>query len=136
MWIAIDLSIRAAIVLTLAWVAAAVLRRQPASVRAFAWTVAFGGLLALPIYARVAPVWHLEILQAPPRIEPAVTDAPPLAGVQRVASTLPEAAVEVERQPRRLNNAPLPAVTASASAPAPASSSARSSAWCCCFASR
>ena len=105
MWLALDLSIRAAIVLVLAWLAAASLRRQAAAVRALVWAVAFAGLLALPIYARIAPAWHLPLVLDAPRIEappvpqgaqaaqrfsPAIPEAPaPRLSVERVSDPLP-----------------------------------------------
>lgn len=65
----LDLIARTAIVLSMAWLVTAVLRKQPASLRALVWTAAFGGLLAFPVFARVVPAWHLSVWQEAARVE-------------------------------------------------------------------
>jgi beta-lactamase regulating signal transducer with metallopeptidase domain len=62
---ALDLAVRAAIVLALAWLAVALLRRQAASRRALVWTIAFGSLLALPLLAWLMPEWRVALWQEP-----------------------------------------------------------------------
>ena len=95
----IDLAVRAAIVLSLAWAVSASLRRQPASMRAFVWAIAFGGVLLLPVASRVTPAWQVDLLQPPPRIQapgapdirPDAMAAPPSArfGIERISDPLP-----------------------------------------------
>ena len=71
---AVELAVRAIVVLSLAWIVVALLRRQSASLRALIWAVAFGGLLALPGFARVTPAWHVGIWPAPGRVEMAAAE--------------------------------------------------------------
>jgi beta-lactamase regulating signal transducer with metallopeptidase domain len=66
---AVDLAVRAIVVLSLTWIVVALLRRQSASLRALVWAVAFGGLLALPALSRIAPAWHVGIWPSPARVE-------------------------------------------------------------------
>lgn len=69
MTVMIDVAVRALILLALAWGLTALLRRQPASLRAFVWTVAFAGIIALPFLARLVPSWEVSVWQQPLRFE-------------------------------------------------------------------
>ncbi|MGH9238899.1 MAG: M56 family metallopeptidase [Vicinamibacterales bacterium] len=63
--ILMDILIRSAVLLALAWVVAALLRRRSASVRAFVWTAAFAGLLSVPMLAIVGPSWPIAVFDPP-----------------------------------------------------------------------
>ncbi|MDQ3170357.1 MAG: M56 family metallopeptidase [Acidobacteriota bacterium] len=91
---AFDLAVRALVLLMMASLAAALLRHRPASLRAFVWTVALGGLLLLPVVSLVTPEWRVEVwsapapVPAPPSIDAVrmsvdPMDAPPLRAAQR-----------------------------------------------------
>ena len=62
---AVDLAVRALVLLSLASAAACVLRRRTASLRALVWTFALGGLLLLPLATLVTPAWRVAVLPAP-----------------------------------------------------------------------
>jgi beta-lactamase regulating signal transducer with metallopeptidase domain len=53
--------VRAFVLMSLAGIVALALRRRSAAVRAGVWTAAFASLLALPVIARVAPAWMIEV---------------------------------------------------------------------------
>lgn len=61
-----DLALKGTVVLAAAAVATLMLRRAAASARHMAWTLAFGGLLALPVLGLAVPRWRLPILPAHP----------------------------------------------------------------------
>lgn len=72
-----DLALKGTLVLAAAFVAAVALRRARASARHLAWTVALGGLLALPVLALALPAWRLPVLPAhPPASAPAAAAEP------------------------------------------------------------
>ena len=68
---AIDLAVRALVLLSIASAAAFVLRRRTASLRALVWTVALGALLLLPLATLVTPAWRVAVLPAPASPPPA-----------------------------------------------------------------
>ena len=72
---AIDVVIRALILLGLAWLTAAALHRRSASVRALVWTTALGAVLLLPLLLHLTPAWRVEIASDPPMTGPAVQTA-------------------------------------------------------------
>jgi beta-lactamase regulating signal transducer with metallopeptidase domain len=84
---AIDLVLRSAIVLTLAWIAVLLLRRRAASVRALVWTAGLAGTLALPLLTQTMPTWTIAVWQEPaaeahaPREAPAPAAAPAYAAM-------------------------------------------------------
>jgi beta-lactamase regulating signal transducer with metallopeptidase domain len=96
---ALDLAVRAIVVLSLAWIVVAVLYRQSASLRALVWAVAFGGLLALPGLARVTPAWHVGIWPSPVRVEIVAADREidPPAETVAASPALPRVPVSGER---------------------------------------
>ncbi|HEX5871973.1 MAG TPA: M56 family metallopeptidase, partial [Longimicrobium sp.] len=59
-----DLALKGTVVLAAAAMAALMLRRAAASARHMAWTIGFGGLLALPVLGLALPSWRLPILPA------------------------------------------------------------------------
>ena len=61
---ALDLAIRAMVLLSLAALVTAALRRRPASLSALVWTLALAGLLLLPAFAFITPDWRVEVLPA------------------------------------------------------------------------
>lgn len=95
-----DLALKGMLVLAVAAVASAALRRAPASARHLAWALAFAGLLALPVLALALPAWRVPLL--PPartadNASPAATSRAPVAPavpVDAAARTRP-VAVEV-----------------------------------------
>jgi beta-lactamase regulating signal transducer with metallopeptidase domain len=68
---------RALVLLAAAWIAASLLRRGSAALRASVWTAAFVGLVALPVMAPVTPAWTLPVL--------------PVTGVSRGIALAPSA---------------------------------------------
>src|SRR5688572_30890893 len=59
--VAIDLLVRALVLLAAAWFAVTLLRRRSASLRALVWTAAFAGILAMPLMALVAPALEVPV---------------------------------------------------------------------------
>lgn len=59
MTVALDLSIRATVVIVLAGTLVALSRRAPAGIRHLIWTLTVAGLIALPALAVVAPRWSV-----------------------------------------------------------------------------
>jgi hypothetical protein len=58
----LDVSMKGAIVLGLAWVSSIALRRSSAAARHLVWSLALAGLLALPILTSVLPGWQAPIV--------------------------------------------------------------------------
>src|SRR5215212_10028027 len=58
----VSLLAKVALLLVLAWVLSIALRRQSASLRSLVWTLALGGILALPLLSKVAPPLRVGIL--------------------------------------------------------------------------
>lgn len=108
-----DLALKGTVVLAAAAVAALMLRRAAASARHMAWTLAFGGLLALPVLGLAVPRWRLPILPAhPAQTAPAPTAEP--ARPLRIATT--ETIVRTASTSAPALPAPGPAATAPAMA--------------------
>ena len=105
---------RALVVLVVAWLAASVLRRRSAALRASLWTAALVGLVALPVFSGITPAWTLPVLPvrdvspemvvASPAAGPESTtagaarrdDAKPVGDVERPASSLVASAASVD----------------------------------------
>ena len=68
-------ALKGALVLALAGLAAALLRRAPASARHVVWAAAFAALLLLPVLEMAGPRWAVSIL--PPAAPPVPAAAPP-----------------------------------------------------------
>jgi beta-lactamase regulating signal transducer with metallopeptidase domain len=97
---------RALVLLAAAWLAASVLRRRSAALRASVWTAAFVGLVVLPVFSGITPAWTLPVLPvrdvspemvvASPAAEPESTtagaarrdDARPAGDVKRPATSM------------------------------------------------
>ncbi len=62
--LALDLAIKASVILLATWVVSQTLRRASAATRHLAWTFAIVGLLALPILTATIPAWRLPMLPA------------------------------------------------------------------------
>ena len=60
----VDASVKATVVLALAYVASIVLRRADASIRRALWTAALLGVLFMPVLSYVTPSWRLALLPA------------------------------------------------------------------------
>ncbi len=60
----IGISLRATVLLLVAWGVARGLRRSSAAVRHRVWSLAMLGLIALPMVARLGPAWEVPILPA------------------------------------------------------------------------
>src|SRR6267378_7084610 len=74
-----DAFVKATVLLVLAAVVTVFLRRSPASLRHLVWTLACGGVLALPLASALLPSWSLA---GWPRLNvPVVFNAEQVAGV-------------------------------------------------------
>ncbi|MEM6336775.1 MAG: M56 family metallopeptidase, partial [Bacteroidota bacterium] len=81
----VDLALKGAVILSVAFVLALVLRKASAAIRHGVWATALVGLLMLPVLTHVVPAWHLAVLpadvtfNAPVSITPAlpVPESPP-----------------------------------------------------------
>ncbi|GAB5534879.1 MAG: hypothetical protein Rubg2KO_11280 [Rubricoccaceae bacterium] len=60
--ILLSLAVKGTLVLAIAALAVALLRRSPASLRHCIWAVAFTALLALPVLEAFGPTWHVAVL--------------------------------------------------------------------------
>ncbi len=60
----LELIVRAAVLLSAAWIASLALRRAPAALGSAVWTVAFAGLLLLPALNRATPAWRVAVSPA------------------------------------------------------------------------
>lgn len=58
----IDVSIKAAVIVTAAWFVTLLLRRSPARARSMVWIFALAALLALPLARTVTPLWDLSLI--------------------------------------------------------------------------
>ena len=86
-----DAFVKATVLLVLAAVVTVFLRRSPASLRHLVWTLACGGVLALPLASALLPNWKLALW---PRLDvPAAFDAEQLA--PRAAEPEPRPAARV-----------------------------------------
>jgi beta-lactamase regulating signal transducer with metallopeptidase domain len=76
---AIDVVVRALLLVVIAAGVTAALRRSAASLRALIWTGALGGALALPMLLSITPAWRIEIARPAPAAAPfaAVIDDSP-----------------------------------------------------------
>lgn len=108
-----DLALKGTVVLAAAAIAALMLRRAAASARHMAWTIGFGGLLALPVLGLALPAWKLPILPAEPIAYSQDFAAEPVRETKPVAAAPP--IVRTVSQPAP---APRPAAPIDAAAPA------------------
>jgi beta-lactamase regulating signal transducer with metallopeptidase domain len=106
---------RALVLLAAAWVAASVLRRRSAALRASVWTAAFTGLVVLPALSRITPAWTLPVLPVAD-ISRAVVVAPAAATPSVVADESSMAAAMPNNKARTAAAAERPATTPDASA--------------------
>jgi beta-lactamase regulating signal transducer with metallopeptidase domain len=107
-----DAFVKATVVLVLAAVVTVFLRRSPASLRHFVWTLACGGVLALPLASALLPNWSLagwprldvpvafdaeQLAPQAPKQDP--KPAPPV--VPTAHATVPPTSAAVETEPVR-----------------------------------
>lgn len=92
-----DLALKGTVILAAAGLATLALRRASAAARHLAWTLAFAGLLALPVLGVALPRWQIPILPArealpPPSTTPAgpVRSAAPAPAAQPIRQSTPE----------------------------------------------
>jgi beta-lactamase regulating signal transducer with metallopeptidase domain len=79
-----DAFVKATVVLVLAAIVTVFLRRSPASLRHLVWTLACGGVLALPLASALLPNWKLA---GWPRLElPVAFDAEQIAGISEATA--------------------------------------------------
>lgn len=107
-----DVIIRACVLLTMAWCAAWLLRKQSAALRASVWTAALAGALLLPALTVITPDMRVPVWRtaAPaPRVMPATP----------TVKAEPAAAISATPEPER---APIPDSMTVAAAPVPAES--------------
>jgi beta-lactamase regulating signal transducer with metallopeptidase domain len=69
----VDVTVKATVLLILAWVTIAILRRGSAALRHRVWVLALCGLIVLPALSSLVPAWQIRVLPAPP---PAVAEHP------------------------------------------------------------
>lgn len=108
-----DLALKGTVVLAAAAIAAVMLRRAAASARHMAWSIGFGGLLALPVLGLALPAWKLPILPAEP-----VVSSPDFATEPVRETKTVDAAPSIVRTVSQPAPAPQPAAPADAAAPA------------------
>ncbi|WP_457653891.1 M56 family metallopeptidase [Rhodocaloribacter sp.] len=125
----LDLTLKGVVVLALAGLLAALLRRASAAVRHWIWFVAMGSLLCLPVLTLMLPSWHVSLLPLPsfaqtvqpsrPFSSPALAPSPaalpapasPPAPVARPRASLPSLAPSPPSAPSPPKaEAPSPAV--------------------------
>src|SRR5258706_15010976 len=95
-----DAFVKATVLLVLAAVVTLFLRRAPASLRHLVWTLACGGVLALPLASALLPNWHVA---GWPRLDvPVAFNANQIGG-----ALLPATREQTRRVPRQ---PPAPAV--------------------------
>jgi TonB family protein len=82
------LTLKASVILAAAFGAAGLLRRAPAAVRHFTWTMAFLALLVLPVAMRMGPKWgQLPVAPAPAVVVATAAPANPAPAPSAPAST-------------------------------------------------
>src|SRR6185369_16792817 len=74
-------AVKGTLLLTLAALAALVLRKSSSATRHAVWCVALTGMLLLPVLALAVPEWTLPILPADKRHAPVAPAAPTLVSV-------------------------------------------------------
>ena len=86
----LDVVVKASIILTLAALAAAALRRSSASARHLVWTLGLAGALAVPVLSAAVPRWELPIvaIDADATPLPVQSAAAPAPAVERSAPAL------------------------------------------------
>ncbi|HYR10730.1 MAG TPA: M56 family metallopeptidase, partial [Longimicrobium sp.] len=84
-----DLALKGTVVLAVAAIAALMLRRAAASARHLAWTIGFGGLLALPVLGLALPSWRLPILPAEPVAYSPAPVTKPMRGTETADAARP-----------------------------------------------
>src|SRR3982751_5231770 len=72
-------------VLALAWVVAAVFRKQSAAVRHLVWAAAFGALMLLPVLSGILP--QLRVAPLPGFLEPSISFQASATAIDRPAAT-------------------------------------------------
>lgn len=85
-----DLALKGTVVLAAAAIATLALRRAAASARHLAWTLAFAGLLALPVLGIALPRLRIDVLPAhpAPSASPAPTQPAPAPRVETTETTV------------------------------------------------
>ncbi|MEX0713212.1 MAG: M56 family metallopeptidase [Pirellulales bacterium] len=98
---AIDVAVKATLLMALAILATWLLRRGSAALRHRVWCLTFGALVLLPILSWALPAWRIAILPptpAQPAAAPAAAAMPEPAAAAQAATAKPEvAAVEPQR---------------------------------------
>src|SRR5882672_12169148 len=106
-----DAFVKATVLLVLAALVTVFLRRSPASLRHLVWTLACGGVLALPLASALLPNWRLA---AWPRLNvPVAFDAAQVATEPPLAKATPAPATPAVHEP-----SPAPSATINAGSPA------------------
>jgi beta-lactamase regulating signal transducer with metallopeptidase domain len=86
MTVVLEFAARGLILLSLAWLVAAALRRRSAAMRAGLWTAALAGLLVMPLASLLAPAWPVPIWETTTVRPSAVEDVPTGASHTTVVS--------------------------------------------------
>src|ERR1700704_1630866 len=110
-----DAFVKATVLLVLAAVVTVFLRRSPASLRHLVWTLACGGVLALPLASALLPNWSLA---GWPRLDvPVAFNAEQVAGVPETATPAqarrrgPSAAAPAAHQQTSVTSSTVPEAT-------------------------
>ena len=115
---AIDVTVRALLLMSSAWLVAALARRASASLRAGIWTVAFASVLALPAIVRITPAWRIPVLPAAAVPARQNADAMRLAdAAQAGAEAIAQPAVSGRDAGGRLDEPAVSTLSATAAAP-------------------
>ena len=83
----LDATVRATVLLTVAWLADRMLRRSSAAVRHRVWASVLIGLLTLPVLSRLLPGWSLPVLPNDPRVGAASSPPVPVLTPKAVIAT-------------------------------------------------
>lgn len=108
-----DLALKGTVVLAAAGLATLALRRASAAARHLVWTLAFAGLLALPVLGVAVPRWQIPILparEALPLIPAASAEPVREAAAVAAAQPISPAALETAPAPRPAPPVAAPAV--------------------------
>jgi beta-lactamase regulating signal transducer with metallopeptidase domain len=85
----VQFTVKATLILAVAWMACALLWRSSAAVRHLVWSAGVAGVLALPLLSATLPAWHLPMLSAVALNRPQKVTAPAStrAAVEPVSAT-------------------------------------------------
>src|SRR5258706_2732345 len=118
----LDLAVKSAALMLVAWMLAATLRRASAATRHWVWSVALVGLLVLPVLSLALPGWRIGLLPSLPNksdtalAKPNVETELPVSPAA-VTATDPGKQVSANGSSRAINPEPGPGPQTSAGSP-------------------